>query len=75
MCRSLVMFAIRMQSNGRPTSFGYFSQNSSNHFPERLKMSSRKWTNLRLYFSLTALISPITWSTERLRTYLALVEE
>ena len=70
---SRVMFAIKMTSKGRPTSLGYFSQNSSSHLPERLKMSSRKWTNFRLYLSRTSLISAITWSTVRLRTYFALV--
>ena len=36
-------------------------------------MSSRKWTNFRLYCSLQALISAMTWSTERLRVILLVV--
>ncbi len=54
------MFAIKMTSNGRPTSTGYFSQNSSSHLPDKLKMSSRKWTNFNGYFERTSWISAIT---------------
>jgi hypothetical protein len=40
--------------------------------PDRLKMSSRKWTNFRLYFALDRLDLGDDVVTERLRTYFAL---